>query len=349
MKIPANSYWVMGDNRGNSKDSRVFGTIAKDEIVGRVFVRIWPLSRLGSCSASCHVALRSTSVRRRSIPRRSRPSGRDDRSRRRRRACAAPRAAGVPLARPTRTRARRTGGTARPDPRSTRCGACSSRRSRSTRARTRGVRAAPRSRAGDRSARGGPPARRAAVAARRDRGCTPRAARARRTGGRRRRARRRVGRLHVDRALERRAELLVHVGEPRDRRARPARPRCSSAIRRRRRPRRTTGSCAQTTSPSAESHTSVSSPVTPACSARSKAGDRVLGLLEAGPPVGEGDDHVASVGLVTYGYVASGRSAGLALLRSHGRAERSRASHRESPVTGSSPQVLKRPLGPAEG
>jgi signal peptidase I len=48
VKIPENSYWVMGDNRGNSKDSRVFGTITKGKIVGRVFVRIWPFSRLGS-------------------------------------------------------------------------------------------------------------------------------------------------------------------------------------------------------------------------------------------------------------------------------------------------------------
>ncbi|MGO9872590.1 MAG: signal peptidase I [Acidimicrobiia bacterium] len=47
VKIPPNSYWVMGDNRINSKDSRVFGTITKSKIVGRVFVRIWPLSRLG--------------------------------------------------------------------------------------------------------------------------------------------------------------------------------------------------------------------------------------------------------------------------------------------------------------
>lgn len=47
VKIPPNSYWVMGDNRINSKDSRVFGTISKGKIVGRVFVRIWPLSRLG--------------------------------------------------------------------------------------------------------------------------------------------------------------------------------------------------------------------------------------------------------------------------------------------------------------
>src|SRR4029078_9254937 len=40
-------YWVMGDNRGNSKDSRVFGPITKGNIVGRVFFRIWPFSRLG--------------------------------------------------------------------------------------------------------------------------------------------------------------------------------------------------------------------------------------------------------------------------------------------------------------
>ena len=40
-------YWVMGDNRDNSKDSRVFGPIEKHEIIGRVFFRIWPLSRIG--------------------------------------------------------------------------------------------------------------------------------------------------------------------------------------------------------------------------------------------------------------------------------------------------------------
>ena len=47
VKIPADSYWVMGDNRGNSKDSRVFGVITKGKIVGRVFFRIWPFTRLG--------------------------------------------------------------------------------------------------------------------------------------------------------------------------------------------------------------------------------------------------------------------------------------------------------------
>ena len=45
-RIPKDSYWVMGDNRGNSKDSRVFGVITKGQIVGRVFFRRWPLTRI---------------------------------------------------------------------------------------------------------------------------------------------------------------------------------------------------------------------------------------------------------------------------------------------------------------
>jgi signal peptidase I len=45
--VAPNSYWVMGDNRGNSADSRVFGAIAKKTIVGRAFLRIWPLNRIG--------------------------------------------------------------------------------------------------------------------------------------------------------------------------------------------------------------------------------------------------------------------------------------------------------------
>ncbi|MEY2569287.1 MAG: signal peptidase [Actinomycetota bacterium] len=46
-KIPPHHYWVMGDNRGNSKDSRYFQAIDDDLIVGRAFVRVWPLSSLG--------------------------------------------------------------------------------------------------------------------------------------------------------------------------------------------------------------------------------------------------------------------------------------------------------------
>lgn len=45
--IPAGDVWVMGDNRGNSKDSRVFGPIDEDLIVGRAFIRVWPLTAFG--------------------------------------------------------------------------------------------------------------------------------------------------------------------------------------------------------------------------------------------------------------------------------------------------------------
>jgi signal peptidase I len=39
-------YFVMGDNRPNSRDSRSFGPIAGDQIIGHVIVRYWPLSSI---------------------------------------------------------------------------------------------------------------------------------------------------------------------------------------------------------------------------------------------------------------------------------------------------------------
>lgn len=46
--IPADHYFVMGDNRENSIDSRSWGLVPAEEIVGHAFLRIWPLDRLGN-------------------------------------------------------------------------------------------------------------------------------------------------------------------------------------------------------------------------------------------------------------------------------------------------------------
>lgn len=44
--VPEGHVWVMGDNRNNSFDSRRFGWVPLDDVVGRAFLRLWPLSRL---------------------------------------------------------------------------------------------------------------------------------------------------------------------------------------------------------------------------------------------------------------------------------------------------------------
>lgn len=45
--VPAESYYVLGDNRLNSKDSRVLGFISQDSIVGEVKIRLSPLDHVG--------------------------------------------------------------------------------------------------------------------------------------------------------------------------------------------------------------------------------------------------------------------------------------------------------------
>jgi signal peptidase I len=47
-RVPDGQYFVQGDNRSNSCDSRVFGTVPRGNMIGPVFAIYWPPSRAGA-------------------------------------------------------------------------------------------------------------------------------------------------------------------------------------------------------------------------------------------------------------------------------------------------------------
>lgn len=47
VKVGINQYFVFGDNRQHSSDSREWGAVTKEEIIGKVFFRYWPLKSFG--------------------------------------------------------------------------------------------------------------------------------------------------------------------------------------------------------------------------------------------------------------------------------------------------------------
>ncbi len=47
IKVPAGEYYMMGDNRGDSDDSRYWGPVPAKWIIGTVFFTYWPPDRIG--------------------------------------------------------------------------------------------------------------------------------------------------------------------------------------------------------------------------------------------------------------------------------------------------------------
>ena len=47
VEVEEDHLFLMGDHRDRSSDSRVFGTVHQDNVVGKAVFRIWPFSRLG--------------------------------------------------------------------------------------------------------------------------------------------------------------------------------------------------------------------------------------------------------------------------------------------------------------
>ena len=55
--VPKDQFFVMGDHRSNSADSRVFGPITRSDVIGRAWLRYWPFNAFGILPTPTHPEL----------------------------------------------------------------------------------------------------------------------------------------------------------------------------------------------------------------------------------------------------------------------------------------------------
>jgi signal peptidase I len=59
--VPAGELFLMGDHRANSADSRAFGTVPVSQIIGRAWLRYWPINVFGILPTPTHPELNTSS------------------------------------------------------------------------------------------------------------------------------------------------------------------------------------------------------------------------------------------------------------------------------------------------
>jgi signal peptidase I len=57
--VPKGELFLMGDHRGSSADSREFGTVAVDKVIGRAWLRYWPINTLQILPTPTHPELQT--------------------------------------------------------------------------------------------------------------------------------------------------------------------------------------------------------------------------------------------------------------------------------------------------